>query len=175
MEETEKKKGGRPTKLTEATLARFIALVRAGNYGTCAAAAIGIKRQVFYRWLERGAADEAAGRNTIFARFNTAYAQASAEAEAGCVATIRRASTDNWTAAAWLLERKFPDRWSRKERMEVSGPGGGPVESTQTVSLDLTKLADADLEQLERILTIARSGDGGEDEEIETTSSELAD
>jgi hypothetical protein len=35
-----------------------------------------------------------------------------------------------WTAAAWILERRQPDRWGRRERIEHSGPGGKPIETT---------------------------------------------
>lgn len=33
----------------------------------------------------------------------------------------------DWRASAWRLERKFPDRWGRREKVEMSGEGGGPV------------------------------------------------
>ncbi len=41
--------------------------------------------------------------------------------------------TDTWTefdwrAEAWRMERRFPERWGRKEKHEISGPDGGPVE-----------------------------------------------
>lgn len=34
----------------------------------------------------------------------------------------------DWRAAAWLLERRLPARYARREALEVSGPDGGPVE-----------------------------------------------
>lgn len=36
------------------------------------------------------------------------------------VDTIRKASKRNWTASAWLLERKFPE-WQMKQKVEHSG------------------------------------------------------
>jgi len=43
----------------------------------------------------------------------------------------RVAENGVWQAAAWRLERKYPDKWGRR-RVEVTGPGGGPVQ-TQAV------------------------------------------
>ena len=40
---------------------------------------------------------------------------------------IQKAMTESWQAALTYLERKFPARWSRRERVEHSGPEGGPV------------------------------------------------
>ena len=39
--------------------------------------------------------------------------QARAHGEASLVATVRREAEGNWQAAAWLLERGYPDRWAR--------------------------------------------------------------
>lgn len=41
-----------------------------------------------------------------------------------------------WQADAWLLERRFADRWGRKDRHELSSPGSDRVE----VNLDLQSL-----------------------------------
>jgi transposase len=38
-----------------------------------------------------------------------------------------------WQAAAWILERRHPDRWGRRERVELTGRDGGPVESRVNV------------------------------------------
>jgi len=54
-----------------------------------------------------------------------------------------------WSAAAWLLERRFPDEYARTVRSEVSGPDGGAivVDSSPTDVL-LRRLAEmADREQ----------------------------
>ena len=40
----------------------------------------------------------------------------------------------SWQAAGWYLERKFPDKWGR-QRLELTGPDGGPV-ATVGLSLD---------------------------------------
>jgi len=51
------------------------------------------------------------------------------------VAIIAKAAAGgHWQAAAWRLERKFPDRWGRKTKLTGDGEGGEII-----VRLDLTK------------------------------------
>lgn len=38
-----------------------------------------------------------------------------------------RAGEPGWQGSAWLLERKWPERWGRSTKIEVGGTGGGPV------------------------------------------------
>jgi hypothetical protein len=37
------------------------------------------------------------------------------------------AKNGQWTAGAWMLERRWPEFFGRVERQEVSGPGGMPL------------------------------------------------
>lgn len=42
--------------------------------------------------------------------------------------TVKTETTlPDWRAAAFVLERRHPDRWGRQVKTEVSGPGGKPV------------------------------------------------
>lgn len=60
---------------------------------------------------------------------------ARASAEARHVAKV--AVADDWKASAWWLERRAPDEWAPpKERREVSGPGGGPVQLAAVDAVD---------------------------------------
>lgn len=38
--------------------------------------------------------------------------------ESELVSCIRTAAATDWKAAAWILERRFPERWARPERIE---------------------------------------------------------
>ena len=40
--------------------------------------------------------------------------------ECRLVSLVSKAAAEQWQAAAWHLERKFPDRWGRKERLDVT-------------------------------------------------------
>ena len=37
------------------------------------------------------------------------------------MALVQSAAPQHWQAAAWWLERSFPDRYGRRDRNEVSG------------------------------------------------------
>lgn len=106
----------RPTKLTAALQQRIVAAIRAGCYAEQAAAAAGVHRATFFRWLARGT-ETGSG---LYFEFLQAVRQAEAEAEEIAVTIIREAALDGaWQAAAWFLERKFPERWSRRDKVDV--------------------------------------------------------
>lgn len=115
---------GRKTKLTPDVAQAIVTAIQAGNYQDTAAAHAGVHPATFYRWMERGAADSKAP----YREFREAVEKALAFAEVRDVALIAKAAETYWQAAAWRLERKFPDRWGRKERQEVTGASGGPVQ-----------------------------------------------
>lgn len=73
----------------------------------------------------------------------------------------------DWRAIAEFLRRRFPDRWSKRESIEVSGPGGGPIE-LQPVPVDRLSL-----ETRRRILSELEAVAESDDElEIELTEDE---
>lgn len=144
---------GRPTKLTREIHDRIVTAIRAGNYIETAAAHAGIHKDTLYHWLKRGR-EASSGP---YRAFSDAVQKAWADAEIRDVTLIAKAAEKEWTAAAWRLERKFPDRWGRKDRHEVSGPNGQPIR----VSADLTRLSDKELASLEQILRIIYDPDTG--------------
>lgn len=168
----------RPTKLTPELQDEIIKVIRSGNYIETACAYVGINKSTFYDWLKRGAREKdrlaknprAKVRKSEkpFVDFSNAIEKALAHAEIRDVAIIGKAAEENWQAAAWRLERKFPDRWGRKDKyaLEHSGKDGGPIETSHTEELDLSNLTDKELEQLEKI--IAKSTDTGRDKEGES-------
>lgn len=106
---------GRPTKFNKATADQIIQYIRAGAYIETAAVAAGIDKATFYAWLKKGAA----ASSGEFKAFHDAVNQAMAMAEVRDVLIIGEAAKDSWQAAAWRLERKFPDRWGQTRRVEV--------------------------------------------------------
>ena len=152
----------RPTKLTPELQEDILKIIRSGNYIETACAFVGINKSTFYDWLKRGAREKdrleknprARIRKSekIYVEFSNAVEKALAHAEIRDVAIIGKAAEENWKAAAWRLERKFPERWGRKEKysLEHSGIAGGPIEARH--ELDLSKLPDKELLQLENII-----------------------
>lgn len=51
---------------------------------------------------------------------------AEAKAEHGLVEIVQGAAQEEWKAAAWLLERRFKERWAR--RSEMTGADGGALQ-----------------------------------------------
>jgi hypothetical protein len=100
-----------PLKLTPELADKLISLLKAGNYVAVAVRAAGISRALFYKWLDRGASD--APEDAAYAELRERVERAKAEGEARNVAQIASAARENWQAAAWMLERMYPDRWGR--------------------------------------------------------------
>lgn len=103
--------------------ARILAALRAGNYLSTAAEAAGLHPQTLSSYLERGEADREHERNTPYAAFFEAVKKARGEGEAALVARIARAGHDSWQANAWLLERQYPERWGRRDRVGLEHSG----------------------------------------------------
>lgn len=154
-------KTGRPTKLTSEIQNKIVTAIRAGNYIETAAAYAGISKNTLYDWLKRGAREkERLERNprarikkseAPYVEFSDAVEKAMAEAEIRDVAIIAKAAEENWQAAAWRLERKYPERWGRREKIEHVGKDDGPIETVQR--LDLSALSDEELNYLEHLIT----------------------
>ena len=103
------------TKLTsEATEAICSALIR-GASKEAAAAAASISLRTFNRWLSRAREEGAPEELT---RFADEVEEAMNRAEIHLLEKIRQA--EDWRASAWILSRRFPDRWSEKRSVEVS-------------------------------------------------------
>jgi transposase len=72
-----------------------------------------------------------------YREFCKAVLRASADAEVFATATIRRHMKDDWRAAAWYLERRYPQRWRRRESHEVAVGGSETGVPVQIVTGDL--------------------------------------
>ncbi|MBA7557325.1 hypothetical protein ES705_50073 [subsurface metagenome] len=65
------------------------------------------------------------------------------------------ATTGSWQASAWLLERKYPDEFARREKQEIRLSG----EIKTSEELDFTKLTDRQLDEFEYLATKAANGE----------------
>jgi transposase len=116
-------KSGKPSRLTPEVSAKIEQALRAGNYMETAAAYAGIPRSDLYAWLKRGR-EESSG---IYFDFCKRCELAFAAAEIRDLALIAQAATSQWQAAAWRLERRYPDKWGRRERLAVTDGEGRPI------------------------------------------------
>ena len=122
---------GRPTKLTSELQSRIVQAIQAGNYIETAAAYAGISKNTLFDWLRRGAREKerVAGKprarvrkeEAPYVEFSDSVEKALAEAEVRDVVNVMKAADGGqWQASAWRLERKFPDRWGHKAKIQQS-------------------------------------------------------
>jgi hypothetical protein len=110
---------GRPTKLTPELAQKIANYIRAGNYDYIAAQACGVCRDTFMDWKNRGQAALDAGTPDMFSDFLRAIKDAEAVREAHTVAAV--VADPAWQAKMTYLERRYPERWSKRDRTDVSG------------------------------------------------------
>lgn len=119
-------KMGRPSKVDPNLTQQIADLVRVGNYIETACQFVGVAKSTLYDWLKRGAKGEEG-----YVDFSNAIQQAFAESEIRDVMNLQNASKTDWKVSAWRLERKFPSRWGRMDRLEV--------ESNNTTKIDVVQ------------------------------------
>ncbi len=112
------RRGRKRSKLSEELIEEVCQIVREGNYVQTAIKALGIKQSTFYYWLKKGRE----GKNKLCKKLVEKLDEAMAEAERACVLVLRAAaiSERDWKAALAWLERRFPERWGRKEPRTAS-------------------------------------------------------
>lgn len=155
---TKRRRRGRPTKLTPELQKEIVKWIRAGCYVETVCSASGIARNTYKAWLRKGAK----AKSGKFRDFLTAVKKAVAESENLAVGTIRTASKDRWQAAAWILERKHPERWARADRYAPPRQEGPAVSVSKVVeALRLADLEENDLATIEAILSKAGKGAKG--------------
>jgi transposase len=125
---------GRPCSYTDEAGQKILVAIRAGLPVKFAAAKASVGLRTLYDWLERG---EREGGDPALVAFAQLYREAEAEYAAQELARIdadAAADSNAWKARAWKLERRFPREFGSKVALEHSGPEGGPIESSATVT-----------------------------------------
>ena len=143
---------GAPTLCSPEMTEKICSAIRAGNYIDVAASWAGLNRASLHNWLKRGRREmqKCAAQNMpiepseqVYVDFVGAMEKAMAASEVQGVATITRAAQDNWTAAAWKLERMFPQRWGRRDAMRLTTD-----EHPSADKFDVAKLSGPELRKL---------------------------
>ena len=135
---------GRPSKLTPEVQEKVAASIRAGNFRYVAGLWAGIAERTFETWMRLGKARP----RSKHGEFRRAVLEAEKAAEMRCVALVMKAASQDARHAEWWLERKYPQRWGRKDRHEVTGKGGGPVQAQLEDLSAAQALADPKLREL---------------------------
>jgi hypothetical protein len=149
--------------LTPALAEKVLEYVLAGNYLDVAAQAVGVHRTTLRNWQTRAEEwvdspiEDVPENERIYVDFHHAMKIAEAQAE---VSLLKRVAQGNfgWQAAMYILERRHPDRWRRRDTVEHQG--GDPTKPIRTVEI---RSDDERAKEVAGILTAAeavRSGNG---------------
>ena len=111
----------RPTKLTPDVQEAIVDGINAGLTFRLSCARAGLDPATFYRWLEKGEA----AKSGVFSEFCDTVSRAKADSAMRLVSQITLQAPTDWRAAAFMLERRFPDDYGK--RSEITGKDGGPV------------------------------------------------
>ena len=126
---------GRRSKATDARIDVVLAALGAGSTREAAAGHAGIDRSTLHRWLERD--------TSLCVRVE----KAEADFEVRSVAQIATAGTNDWRAAAWLLERRRPAGYGRAQTLAAADPGASTVALAAHPLDDLSRAEQARLAQ----------------------------
>ncbi len=120
---------GRRSKFTYETVDKICNFLRAGNTNKAAAICSGVAEPTFYDWQQKAEEAMAKGKATdLQAYFLESTTRAREEAEAVLVQRIQNASLKDWRAALALLERRNPDEWADRVKLQRLGKDGKPVD-----------------------------------------------
>ena len=109
---------GRP-KLTEEMVQQAIRLKADGLSNGDIICALGVHESTFYRWIGEP-------KNKLQRELCEGLKKEEAEFKHTLLTTIRAAALSRnqyWTAAAWLLERKYPDEYGKADRQRNDSDG----------------------------------------------------
>jgi hypothetical protein len=112
---------GRPRKLNPEVVGRFLTAIRAGNYRETAARLAGIGPSTMYRWLHDPRPE--------YAAFRMALDMCEAEVEVEVIGNLFRLSRTSTRAAAFILSRRWPEKWAMRKRPPPDAPADAPTTS----------------------------------------------
>ena len=109
---------GRPTILNKNIIDRLCEFISQGNWASTACNAVGIGESTFYSWKDKGERDIQNNKESVYKDFVEAIKKADAEAEAKVVSRFYEEATNpgSFVAPATYLERRYPERWGRRDR-----------------------------------------------------------
>ena len=121
-------KVGQPSKLTPETVEKLKNALIAGSKIESACIYAGISKTVYYQWKEKARADIEAGKVTQYVEFLDTIMRAMELSRTRLEMIVSKAAEQDWKAAAWILERRHPKDYGRKEYIESKDRTGEPEE-----------------------------------------------
>lgn len=86
---------------------------------------VGISEATFYEWLKKP-------------EFSESIKKAELKNKQRNIVIIQNAAKKTWQASAWWLERRFPEEFALKQRLEHTGKNGGPI-----ATVDVSRIKSA--------------------------------
>ena len=113
-------------RLTKEHIKEAVKLRKAGALDKDIASYIGVRPDTFSKWINHP-------RTPNQTQLAQALKKAESEYRTNLLTIIyNEAANKTWQAAAWLLERKYPDEFARKDRSSISAK----IESVPTFIFD---------------------------------------
>ena len=105
-----------PQKLNRTICDKICEGVLKGNYITTVCRSVGINRRTYYEWKKKGEQGL-----EPYKQFYDRVTEAEAQAEMDILNVIYTSAVDqgNWLSSAWILERKYPNRFGKREQMAL--------------------------------------------------------
>lgn len=135
-----------PYKLDERRIQRIVAGLTSAASPTVAYRYAGLNPETVRQWLRDARRLASSGKpirrksDQLLIKLLEAVEEAETEVEIRLSANVSKAASDgDWRAAAWMLPRRFPERWTEQtaSKVEVTGKEGGPVQIESTGVLDV--------------------------------------
>lgn len=95
-----------------------------------AAALAGVQPATVREWIRKGENNT----NKLYAQFVIDAHRAAAQFEQHHTQNISKHSQHDWKASAWLLERRFPHRWSSKQELNVNHNDGASEQDKDQIA-----------------------------------------
>ena len=121
----------RRTKLTKERCEKICDGVLKGNYITTVCRSVGITNATYHNWKKKG-------KEGIepYKTFYEKVTECEAKAEMDILNVIYTNAIDqgNWLSSAWILERKYPQRFGKREQMALQTDNDFKLEISTTKS-----------------------------------------
>jgi len=121
---------GRPPKLTLEMIEQICDLLIEGSTIARSAMLTGISESTIYRWLAMGKSE---GAEPIYVELAARVGEAIESSEFELLQRMRIAGSkpDHWRATAWMLERRFPEKYGKnvnsQDISQANKPDSGPT------------------------------------------------
>jgi transposase len=116
----------RPTKFTPETIKRLTDAIRMGATYSLACKYAGISYEIFNQWRNGSGYPQGTTAEEKM-QFVDAIQKAEGDAAVGWLTKIEKAANEgHWQAAAWKMERRYPNEYGRTVQ-QIEGSDGGPL------------------------------------------------